>query len=249
MSQVSNHKADHRHINEGFARLGQPFVVLAQTALTVQPGEGAFHHPASRQHHKAFLPWRLVHYLQLPSKHTLHPIYQLSSVAAISPYQRQSAEAPPVRVSGVRLLDALKQTLQQHLASISILHRGGSHYHQQYQTQRVHDQVSLAPSYILACIIATLLSTFYRFDTLAVQDCGTWLLVPTLLLSYRLTQSFVEPLPPAVDAPQPEVVVDALPGREVMRQRSPVAAVLGHVEDGIEYLSKAVLSWTTCAAG
>lgn len=168
MSQVPKHKANHCHINEGFACLRQALIVPAQPALTVQPSKCALHHPRSRQYHKALLSLCLVYYLQLPAKHAFHPLYQFSSVASISPYRRQPAEAPPVRIAW--LFDALKQALQQHVTSISVVHRGGSHYHQHHQTQRIHYQVSLAPSYILACIIAALFTCFSRAFFLAVSS-------------------------------------------------------------------------------
>lgn len=247
MSQVSNHKAYHRHIDEGFARLRQVFVILAQAALTVQPGKGALYHPPTRQGHKALLPFGFLHYRKLPAQRPLHPFDQLSPVCSVSLYQLQSAEAPPVHIAS--FLDALKQRFEYRFASISVLHRGSSYYYQHHQSKRVHNQVSLAPRYLLACIVPSVLTTFYCFDALAVQYGGTWLLVSALLLSQRLSQNGVEPFPLATDAPEPKVVVDTLPGWEVVRQRSPVATVLHHVEDGIEHFSKAMKTWATCALG
>src|SRR2546422_8239666 len=247
MSQLPNHEANHRHIHKGFAGLRHSLVILAQAALTVQPSKGALYHPSARQGHKASLTFCLLHYLQLPAQCALHPLDQLTSVTTISPYQLQTAKAPPVRVAG--FLDTLKQPLEQHLASISVLDRSGGHHYQHHQPKCVHNQVPLAPRHLLACIIATLLTTFYCLDALAVHYGGAWLLVATLLLPQLLSQSGVEPFPSTVDAPQSKGVVDALPGWKVVRQRSPMAAVLHHVEDGVEYLSPSVKAWATCGLG
>src|SRR5450759_419105 len=78
MSQVSKHKADHRYIHKGFTSLGEALIVLAQATLTVQPRYGTLHHPPTRQHHKALLTFRFLHYLQLPPQHTLRPLHQPS---------------------------------------------------------------------------------------------------------------------------------------------------------------------------
>ena len=70
-----------------------------------------------------------------------------------------------------------------------------------------------------------------------------------LLVAQLFSQSRVELLPHPIDAPQPEVVVHALPGWKVVRQRFPQAAVLGHIKDSIEYLSPGVKARTTGAFG
>src|SRR5215210_38382 len=115
MSQTNKHKADHRHINERFAGLGQPLVVSAQPAVTGQPSEGTFHHPSPGQHHKPSLPRLLLHDMQGPTQHTLDPLYKLSSVTPVCPYQLQPTIAPPVRV--LRFLGTLVERFEQHFSS------------------------------------------------------------------------------------------------------------------------------------
>ena len=41
----------------------------------------------------------------------------------------------------------------------------------------------------------------------------------------------------SVDAPNSEVVVDGLPGRELVRQQTPSAATTNDVEDGVKDLT------------
>src|SRR5436853_4241921 len=101
MSQVADHKANHRHIDEDFTRLRQPLKVFGKTTLAVQPTERAFHYPPSGQQHKSFLAFFLLHYRQLPAQFLPYPLYQLSSIPTICPDQLQPAEAPPMFVSSL----------------------------------------------------------------------------------------------------------------------------------------------------
>src|SRR5262249_44141449 len=44
------------HLQHGFTRLRQMFVVLAQTAIAPQPSQRPFHHPTAPQRDEAALP-------------------------------------------------------------------------------------------------------------------------------------------------------------------------------------------------
>ena len=48
-----------------------------------------------------------------------------------------------------------------------------------------------------------------------------------------LAQGGVDPFPGAVLTPSPEVMVDGLPRREVVRKQAPLAAAPREVEDGV----------------
>src|SRR3954453_925510 len=99
MSQLPDHKANHRYIDEGFTGLRQSLVVFGQTTLTVQPREGALHNPPSGQQYEASLTFGSLHNLQLPAQCTLHPFDQFASVCSIRPNKLQAAEAPPMLVA------------------------------------------------------------------------------------------------------------------------------------------------------
>src|SRR5690242_4657743 len=49
-SQAPQHGADHGERDPGFFTAGEQFVVFCQTPPGAEPGKGAFHHPAPRQH-------------------------------------------------------------------------------------------------------------------------------------------------------------------------------------------------------
>src|SRR5215216_8083087 len=58
------------------------------------------------------------------------------------------------------------------------------------------------------------------------------------------------PLPGAVHAPSPEVVVGGLPGQgEVVREQAPSTSAPEHVEDGVQYLARLVSSGTSARFG
>jgi hypothetical protein len=59
----------------------------------------------------------------------------------------------------------------------------------------------------------------------------------------------MQPLPGAVQTPETKVVIDGLPRREVVRQQSPGAAALEHVEDGVEDLAQAMEARRTVGFG
>src|SRR5215217_6964008 len=67
--QPSYHQPRHRRIDERLPRGAQPLVVLAQPTVVGDPGEGALHHPPTRQHPET--PRRHqplpIHLLALPS--------------------------------------------------------------------------------------------------------------------------------------------------------------------------------------
>jgi hypothetical protein len=53
-------------------------------------------------------------------------------------------------------------------------------------------------------------------------------------------------LPHSCVAPSPEVLVDCLPGWQIMRQHSPGAAGSEQVKDGISYLAYRILTFAPC---
>jgi hypothetical protein len=53
-----------------------------------------------------------------------------------------------------------------------------------------------------------------------------------------LSDRGIDPLEGAVDSPLSEVMVDGLPGREVVGEQAPSAAALEDIEDGVEDLAQ-----------
>ena len=120
MGQTSDHQADHRDIDKGFAGSRQAFVVLAQAALAVQPSECTLDYPALGQHLEADLICEFFDDLQRPAEGMLDPLDEFATIAAIGPDEFQPT---PARI--LRLLDALKQSLQQNSGTVAVLDVGG----------------------------------------------------------------------------------------------------------------------------
>ena len=131
---------DAGNIDEGLAGRGQRLVVFAQAAIAAQPGEGALHHPAMRQHLKAMF-LAPAHDFQDPATQVSGPLDQDSGIAAIGLDQLQAREAA-------------QQLGQDQLGAVSILNIGGVHDYRQQQAQPVHYQVALARGHFLAGVVA-----------------------------------------------------------------------------------------------
>src|SRR5215208_5000088 len=101
--------------------------------------------------------------------------------------------------------------------------------------------MALAPFDLLGPVVATFSSSDAgRLHPLAVHYGRARLGVPPEANPHPFAQRGVHPLPDTVQTPSPEVVLDGLPRREVVRQKSPGAAALQDVEDGVEDLEQAV---------
>ncbi len=146
-------------IDEGFGDLGFALVIAAQTPGAAQPAEGAFDHPAPWQHGKAAGGVAAADDLQRAPAHPAHPMHQLAGVASVGPQVAQPA------IYG-------KRFGQQLAGAVAILDIGGQHADHQKQTQCVHQNVSLAPVDLLACVVAALPAGLAALDALTVHNTG-----------------------------------------------------------------------------
>lgn len=87
---------------------------------------------------------------------------------------------------------------------------------------------------------------FACFDALAIQNGGRRTSLAPALLPQQSTQIKVEHFKGAVIAPPAELVVDSLPGRQVVRQVSPGTAVSKLIEQGIHNLAQLMLAGSAC---
>src|SRR5919112_5185596 len=111
----------------------------------------------------------------------------------------------------------------------------------EHQTLRVYQQMALSSFDLLGPVVAALLAAHACcLDRLAVNYRCTGLRVPLEAHPNALAQGRVHPFPGAIYAPSPEVTVDGLPGREVVRQQAPGTAAMHDVEDGVDDLAEGV---------
>jgi hypothetical protein len=85
----------------------------------------------------------------------------------------------------------------------------------------------------------------HLLDRLAIYYACAGLRVPLNTHSHPLAQGLVHPFPGSIQAPGSEVVVNGLPGWELMRQKAPLAATSGDLEeDRVENLAQATEAGT-----
>jgi len=111
----------------------------------------------------------------------------------------------------------------------------------EYEPLGVYQQVTLSSFDLLAPVVTPMFSSYRcSLDRLRINHSGAELRISLQANPETFSQSTVDPLPAAIDAPFPEVVVDGGPSREVVRQEPPLASGLQEVEDGVEDLAKVV---------
>src|SRR5215212_4122344 len=96
--------------------------------------------------------------------------------------------------------------------------------------------MALPTFHLLGSVVTALFAAHTRgLERLAVHYSGTRLRVPLEADPHALTQGGMHLLPGSVQAPGAEVVVDGLPGWEVVGQEPPGAATANDVEeDGVQ---------------
>jgi hypothetical protein len=111
----------------------------------------------------------------------------------------------------------------------------------QDQTLRVHQDMALSAFHLLSSVVTSPIPSHTgALDRLAIHHASARLRVPLHADPQALAQGGVHPLPSAVEPPRSEVMVDGLPGWEVVGQQSPGTATTQDVEDGLEDLAQGV---------
>jgi hypothetical protein len=94
----------------------------------------------------------------------------------------------------------------------------------------------LRPVIFLSRVVAAVARVVAGFYCLAIQHRGAGLRGPALGQPRFLDQSAVQPRPDTVVLPAPDLGVDGLPGREVVRQHAPRTAAAEEIPVGVEDL-------------
>jgi len=112
----------------------------------------------------------------------------------------------------------------------------------EHEALGVYQQMSLLrPFDLLGPVVAALFSShtgaLYR---LGIHHASAGLRISLQANPQPLAQGGVDPLEGSVLTPSPQVMVDRLPGREVVGKQAPLSPALKHVEDGVEDLAQGV---------
>src|ERR1051325_6720981 len=98
---------------------------------------------------------------------------------------------------------------------------------------------------MFSSVKTTLFTAFGTFRRLAICDHDTRLRRSSFFFSHRFADSGVELFPHSIFMEQSKVVIDRLPSRKIMRQRSPDTAILDRIKHGVQNPSPAMLAWRT----
>ena len=141
LRQPPHHDVNHRNAYPRLAARARFLVIAAQPAELHQPGKGAFHHPATWQHHKALGTITTLDDLQRPTRKGGYPTKELTRIAPVGPKQTQTRKLA-------------RQPLADQPGPVSVLDARTMNDHHEEQAQCVYSDVALAPLDFLARVIA-----------------------------------------------------------------------------------------------
>src|SRR5271155_54014 len=149
---------DHAHVDHRFTRLDGSFIIFAVAPIPSEPPERAFDNPTLGQQHKTNGMHWAQDRLENPAKGLSHPFRQTAlAVRRVGPNNLQAFELAT-------------QTFNQTSGAVVVLNRSRMDRHGQDQTKRVHGNMTFAPRYFLAAVVAALAAHLGRFYRLAVDD-------------------------------------------------------------------------------
>ena len=135
-----NHQVYHSDLDHAFTALRPCLVVLGQSAVLAEPGEGTLHNPTFGQDHEA-MDRVAFHDLDRAKEPTAGPVYEPARVAAVCKDQPQSAKSRT-------------QLPNEELGPVAVLDIRGMHDQRYDQPQRVDDQMTLAAQDLLARVVS-----------------------------------------------------------------------------------------------
>jgi hypothetical protein len=134
-SLVRDQQADHRHLEQRFARLHSPLVILAHASIARYPTGCSLHYPSPRLNAEATLAGGAFYDFEVPTALHFAPVGQLLSDGSrcLPRSWRDAARSLSVRPArSVRPSD--------------IVHIGLRHVDRKWNPQGIHQEVSLTPA-------------------------------------------------------------------------------------------------------
>src|SRR4051812_23094996 len=105
--------------------------------------------------------------------------------------------------------------------------------------------MAFAPTNLFTTIVATRPSCFTGAYRLTVHNRGTRVRISTGCLPHLFPQRVMDLLPDSGATPEPEIMIDRAPSRQIVGQQVPSAHTASHVENGVEDFAAAVFRRTT----
>ncbi len=134
-----NHQVDHGNTDHGFAGISEGFIVFRQAAVFSKPCKCSFNNPPLSKDDK-LVRIRSFHDFNDPAIPADCPIHKLSGITAIGP---DHFKAPPLRT----------QLFDEKFSAVTVLDVGRVHDQGENQSQRVNNDMTLAPLGFLARIV------------------------------------------------------------------------------------------------
>jgi len=201
-------------------------VILAQSAIAIQPAKRPLNDPALRLDFESLLVRESAHDLQCPATDIAQPLRQgLAAVAGSGKQRYQPGKAAT-------------QATSQEPGPRPVVHIGRRHCHDQQQAEPIDSEVALAAFDPLAGVEAMTGGGLLNcLDALGIHDGGGWTHRTSRRLTRVVAQRVVNGLPGPIVTPQPEIVIDGAPRWEVVRQCPPGDPFPHDVKDRIDDLA------------
>ena len=137
-----NHQVDHSDLDHTFTAFRQCLVIFRQTTVLAEPREGALDDPSLRQHDES-VQLRALDDLYRAKEPAAGPVHELSRIAAVGKNQSQAAKARA-------------QLLNDKSSAVAVLDVGWMNDQGHDQPERVDEDVTLTPGYLLARVVAAI---------------------------------------------------------------------------------------------
>jgi hypothetical protein len=196
--------------------------VLCEASAPTEPGEGALDDPAARLNFEAADVVGALDDLHGPIANLVESVTQLR---------------PCISSIGEDVAQPRKRSPDggEHLRSrVTILNIGSMDDQRDHQSERVGHDVALAALDFLARVIAANSAAFRGLNALAVDHACGWTGIAPLQLPRCHNEMMVDRLQQPAVAPIVEVALDRRRRRKVVREKPPLTACRGHVEDGVQ---------------
>jgi hypothetical protein len=153
-SEPPQHQSAHRQVDHRFTALREVLILFTEASIAADPGDGAFHHPAARQHREGRYGRRLdIGGVPTPAP---GPLHDLQGPAAFLGYP--GAQPLPtighVRPDVPQPLAALISGRQEPRGHVRIPHIGGVDEDTHQETRRVNEEMALAAVEFFGAIVA-----------------------------------------------------------------------------------------------
>src|SRR5690606_2058104 len=208
-------------------RCCSPFILARKEPTTLKPPKGPFDDPSTWENNETAHIIRALDDFDVNTLPMGHFLNSITSIATIS---------PDFFEVGVETCGAF----QQWTSGVTILHTSARHQNHEKQSDRVNDNVALAPFGLLGRIESRAFRLDGSLRGLAIHDACRGFVGTAFHLTDGVTKRVVNDFEIAPLRPLRICIVDGVPRRQVMREHSPRASRANSVKDRVHDLATIV---------